>query len=190
MAVVGSSSFTISDLPSDQGGLAARPTVVWLSGEHDASTDGALCLTLARAIAFDPSGLVLDLSEVTFMSSSTLGVILRAREYLRQHSAPLTVRSPSASVRILIGACDSYDLFDDTLEASPEGADLPPGEALGSWVAVPVAERAGAQPGSPAPMLRSIPRSPAPTMALSGQGRSADQGAEESMTKVALHGRP
>ena len=40
-------------------------------------------------------GLVLDLSEVRVMSSSTLSVIVRAREYLRRRSASLTVRSPT-----------------------------------------------------------------------------------------------
>jgi hypothetical protein len=68
MAAAGSSFFTLFDRPPlDQGRSEAGPLVVWLSGEHDASTDTALSLTLARAIALDSVGLVLDLSEVEFL---------------------------------------------------------------------------------------------------------------------------
>ncbi len=78
MVAVGSSFFIVPDRQPVPG----RPdpeVVVWLRGQHDASTESALCLTLARAIAFGGPGVVLDLSEVGVMSSSTLAVIVRAR---------------------------------------------------------------------------------------------------------------
>jgi anti-anti-sigma factor len=185
MVAVGSSSFTVSDLSPADGGLAAGPTVVWLSGEHDASTDSALSLTLARAIAFDPRGLVLDLSEVTFMSTSTLGVIVRAREYLREHSASLTVRSPSQPVLLLVSACGLGYL----LGPGPDEVDNPTGEALSSWVSVPVVGPADGQPGTLAPPPGRSPGGVASAMAPRAQAVSAGRHAAESTTKVAVLGR-
>ena len=154
MATAGSSFFTLSDRPPlDRGGPEAGPIVVWLWGEHDASTGTALCLTLARAIAVDSAGLILDLSEVDFMGASTLGVIVRAREFLRQRSASLTVRSPSAVARDIIDACGLSDL----LGADPEMAGAQQGTALSSWVAVPAAERGDGQPGPSVPVPEPVP---------------------------------
>ena len=92
MVVAGSSFFTVPDAPKNGGG----PIIVWLVGEHDLSTDDALCATLASAIALDSAGLILDLSGVEFMAASTLGVIVWARAFLRQRARSLTVRAPSA----------------------------------------------------------------------------------------------
>jgi anti-anti-sigma factor len=137
------SSFAVPDRPSLQGpGPETSPTVVWLHGEYDISTDGALCRTLARAIALNDAALVLDLSDVKHISASTLGVIVSARKLLRQQSRPLTVRSPSAFVRRIIGICGLDELFGP----SPEDGAVP--EALGSWVEIPLAGQAAPQPGA------------------------------------------
>ena len=137
MTPIGSSSFTVPDRPPlRRAGREAGPVVVWLRGEHDLSTDGELCATLVRAIAVDSAGLVLDLSEVEFMAVSTLGVIVRARELLRQRSRSLTVRSPSACVRRVMGACRLNDL----LEPDPEMGGDEQRTALGTWVAVPASQ--------------------------------------------------
>ncbi len=93
MVVVGSSFFAVPDRYPVPGRFDPE-LVVWLRGQHDESTEKALCLTLAHAIALGGRGLVLDLAEVRDMSPSTLAVIVRAREYLRQRSASLTVRAP------------------------------------------------------------------------------------------------
>ena len=53
--------------PVLRAGPEADPIVVRLRGEHDCSTDDALCLELARAIALNDAALVLDLSEVEFI---------------------------------------------------------------------------------------------------------------------------
>ncbi len=80
MASVGPSFFTVPDRPpSRRVGPEIGAIVVWLWGEHDVSTDTALCLTLARAIAVGRAGVIVDLSGVEFMGASTLGVIARAR---------------------------------------------------------------------------------------------------------------
>jgi anti-anti-sigma factor len=134
MSPVGSSFFTVSNRPSARpGGSEMGLIVVWLWGEHDLSTDSALCLTLARAIALDGAGLIVDLSGVEFMGASTLSIIVRARDFLLQRSASFTVRSPSAFARRVIRVCG----LDDLLGLSPEMAAYVTGEALRSWVAVP-----------------------------------------------------
>jgi anti-anti-sigma factor len=113
-------------------------------GEHDISTDDALCATLASAIALDSAGLVLDLSGVEFIAASTVGVIVWARTFLRQRARSLTVRAPSARAWRVINACKLNDL----LGPSPEiDGDVAP-EALDSWVAVAAVEQ-GDGPASP-----------------------------------------
>ncbi len=138
MPLLGTSFFTLPE-PSPFGvdGAEAGPVVVWLRGEHDLSTDDALCATLARAIALDSAGLVLDLSEVEFMAASTLGVIVRAREFQRRRSSSLTVRAPSACVLRVMDACGLNDLTGPSAQAA--------GAALGSWVGVPPARRGEGQ---------------------------------------------
>ena len=146
MDLIGSSSFIIPDRSPMSGEGADGDIVIWLRGEHDISTDDALSLTLARAVALDDSGLVLDLSDVEFMSASTLGVIVRAREFLRGRSLSLTVRSPSARARRAMGACH----LDDLLGPGPEKPGDEKKNALGTWVEVPSAPR-GDQQAAPSP---------------------------------------
>jgi anti-anti-sigma factor len=139
MNLVGSSCFTVADRATlPQAGRGAGPIIVLLQGEHDLSTDEALCMTLARAIALDDGRLVLDLSEVAFIAVSTLRVIVRAQEFLQHRSRSLTVWSPSPCARRAIHACG----LDDLLGPSPEAhcANLPAsdeGNALRTWVEVP-----------------------------------------------------
>jgi len=113
MAHIGLSSFTAPcRLSAPWAGAEAGPTtVVWLDGELDISNDRALCLTLARAIALDDAGLVIDLSGVELIGVATIEVIVRAREFLRQRSRSLTVRFPSACARSVIEACGFEDLL-------------------------------------------------------------------------------
>ena len=57
MALVGSSCLTAPGQSAlGQEGTGEGPIVVWLWGEHDISTDGALSLVLARAIAIESGG--------------------------------------------------------------------------------------------------------------------------------------
>jgi hypothetical protein len=44
--------------PAVLSGCDADHGVVWVRGAHDASTVVALCMTVARAVAFDDSDLV------------------------------------------------------------------------------------------------------------------------------------
>ena len=138
MVPVGSSCFTVPDRSGPDGaGPGQDVVVVWLRGEHDISTHGALCVTLACAIALDPARLVVDLSEVRFMAASTLRAIVRAREFRRLRSQSLVVRSPSACARRVIETCGLGDLV------RPERLNGEPGHALGSWVEVPATAPGG-----------------------------------------------
>ena len=123
-------------------GREAGMTVVWLRGDHDLSTTDTLSKTLMRAVAIDDGDLIVDLSEVDFMDASTINVLVKMRALLRHQLQFLFLRFPSAMARRVLDLCgiryvpgshaDRGDL--DELSASPN--------ALGTWVAVPVAERA------------------------------------------------
>ena len=111
----------------------ADRTIVWLRGEHDICTVAALSQILARAIALDDGDLVVDLGGVHFMDASTVGVILRARDFLRLQSRSLALRSPSTCAARVLDLCDLGGL----LEPGPDHAPHPGGGALGVLVAVP-----------------------------------------------------
>jgi anti-anti-sigma factor len=186
MVPAGSFFFTVADrTPLSREGPEAGPTVVWLWGEHDLSIDDAPCLTLARAIALDSAGLVLDLEGVEFIGASTLGIIIRAREFLRRRSASLTVRCPSALVRRVISACG----LDDLLSPSPEMAGDEKGGALGTWVAVPGASRDDGQAALSPRAAEHVPVRAGRAIGVTARGLSV-KGAPESgrrrerMTKV------
>ncbi len=120
MVAIGSSYFKVPDRHPVPG-RGDPALVVWVRGQHNASNQSGLCLTLAHAISLDGPGLILDLSGVPVMSSSTLAVIVRAREYLRERSASLTVRSPTAAVRHLIDSCGLNDLLAPSLKRQRAG---------------------------------------------------------------------
>jgi anti-anti-sigma factor len=105
-------SFTLGDLVSFDGRDATR-TLVWLRGEHDASTQAALSEILTLAIALDAADLVVDLSQVEFMGAATVGVMARTRELLRSRSRTLELRAPSLCARRVLHVC-GLDLLDQS----------------------------------------------------------------------------
>lgn len=143
--------------------LEADRTVVRLGGEHDAFSAAELSEAMTRAMALDEGDLVVDLSEVTFMAATTVGVILRARALLGLQSRALLVRAPSPCARRILDLCGEADLF----EVSPgDTATAASAAALGTWVAVPATGRVGGSsptPG-PGPILRPV-EVPAATLA-------------------------
>ncbi len=99
----------------------AAPAVVWLSGEHDLATEPELRLILARAIRDDDGGdVVIDLSELDFISVSTLGVLVRAQAYLRRRSRSMTVRAPNARILRTLRICGLEDILGVGVGAQPE----------------------------------------------------------------------
>jgi anti-anti-sigma factor len=81
-------------------------SVVWLQGEHDVATMENLCEILARTIALDDADVVVDLSKVTFMGAETVGVLVRARQFLGNRSRGMHLRSPSPQAMRTIDVCD------------------------------------------------------------------------------------
>jgi anti-anti-sigma factor len=149
MARAGSSFFTVTDgPPAPRAGLETLPTIIWLLGEHDIATDEALRLTFERAIALNDAGIVVDLSKMELMSASTLGVILAARDTLRQRSRSLTMRAPSPHVRRVIGICGLQHLLIPGAQDEMAGVAREP---VGTWVEVRDAVPAGRQPAPSTP---------------------------------------
>jgi anti-anti-sigma factor len=125
-------------------GSGAEGTVVWLRGDHDAATATAVWESFERAIAVDDADLVVDLSRVTFIDASTIGVLVHARRALAEQSRVLSLRGASPWTAGILHLCG--------LEASGPASSSPVDSALASWVAVPVAGRldAGDEP-TPSP---------------------------------------
>jgi anti-anti-sigma factor len=104
-----------------------RDAIVWLSGEHDCSTDGALCHNLAKAISLDQPTVVVDLSQVVFIGASTIRLLMLASDYLRQRSQSLMVRSPSRQACRALALCDPAHILSLRSSAYPEGVAPTPG---------------------------------------------------------------
>jgi anti-sigma B factor antagonist len=158
------------DKGTSQAEAFAGDVVVWVRGEHDASTVAALSETLAGATAIDHADVIVDLGGMTFMDAATVGAIVQARVSLRARSRHLSVRSPSAFVARIFDICDLTDLWQPDLDAGRRPA---PGSALATWVAVPPSARippaSAPEPSKSGPyedLMRSAPRraaTPAPS---------------------------
>ena len=113
MARAGSSFFTVTDGPPPPGAeRETGPTIIWLRGEHDIATDGALRRTLEGAVALNDAAILIDLSEVELLAS-TLGVILAARNSLRQQSRSLTMVPPllpTSGASSAFAACKTFSV--------------------------------------------------------------------------------
>jgi anti-anti-sigma factor len=116
-------------------------TVVWLSGDYDIATLTALAERLATAIGLDGADVVVDLSEVQFIDAATIGLLIRARDFLRSRSRHLRLRNPLRPVRRILDVCDLTGMID----AAPVDAGQAMGwstSAVGSGVPVPPTDRA------------------------------------------------
>ena len=82
---------TVSELDGD--------TVVRAAGELDVNTAPELREQLARLIAEDARQIVIDLTEVSFVDSTALSVLVSALKRLRQFDGDLELASPNPSVR-------------------------------------------------------------------------------------------
>ena len=130
--------------------------VVWLRGEHDIATTAESSEALAWAIAMGDADLVVDLSEVQFMDASTIGVIVKARNFLLTRSRSLSLRAPTRCVAPGARRGGLAELIDSgVVEIRDRGP-------LGSWVAVPASDRADHRAGGAGPAVGQ-------TMAAPGQ---------------------
>jgi anti-anti-sigma factor len=127
-------------------------TVVWLNGEYDIATLTTLAEGLATAISLDDANLVVDLTEVVFIDAATIGMLMRARNFLRPRSRQLTLRNAQGCVERVFAVCGIATNIDSEPAGSGEamGSSAP---ALRSWVPVPPTDRAGGDNGRPAAVL-------------------------------------
>lgn len=94
---------------------AATPPVIALSGELDPHTAPLLQREIDGVIT-EGSDLVLDLSQLGFVDSSGLRVLISAQQQLADHGGTLVVRAPSETVRRLLeitGLVDHITISDD-----------------------------------------------------------------------------
>jgi anti-anti-sigma factor len=138
------------ELRAPAGALVATDgdrTAVWLSGEHDLASIGLLSSVLAEAIANEDRDVVVDMAYLTFMDASTLGLLIRSREFLAQRGRRLTLRHAPRCARLLLDLSE----LDVLLEAGTERGRLGGATALETWVTVPSVERPNPPPPGPEP---------------------------------------
>ena len=76
-----------------------RETVVRAAGELDVNTAPELREQMARLVSEGTRQIVVDLTDVSFVDSTALSVLVSALKRLRQADGDLQLGSPNASVR-------------------------------------------------------------------------------------------
>lgn len=85
-------------------GILIPPVVtVTISGEIDIATCQAMRDALAAGLGHGPVHLEVDMSTVTFMDASGIGVLLAAWRQAVDAGGSLTLRAPSRALRRLTG---------------------------------------------------------------------------------------
>jgi anti-anti-sigma factor len=89
--------------------LRHRPdvrTVIGLYGEHDLSTGAELSGALASFCGVGGAGdVTVDLSQITFVDSTTITALLGARNLMLRQNRRLILRAPSAHARRILQLC-------------------------------------------------------------------------------------
>ena len=96
-------------------------TLVLLDGEADVTNSDALREALDAEVAKQPSLLIIDLSELRFMDSSALHVILRANRSMDRQGGVLALacpRDPIAKVLRLTAADQLLPVYASMAEAT------------------------------------------------------------------------
>jgi anti-anti-sigma factor len=102
--------FDVKTEPHD-GGI----TVVAVTGELDAATAPRLSETLDGAIQSDSSGVLVDLSDCSFIDSTGLGVIVSARTRLIEQERRFELCCAGAQARRILeitGLDDAFGFFE------------------------------------------------------------------------------
>ncbi len=106
--------------------LDGAPGVV-VRGEVDVASIPRLTEALEDAIRTSEGALVVDLTDLEFLDSSGLSVLMRARALLGQEDRPLAVVCPYGPVRRLFELAGVSDLlFLDEARAAAAAALVPP----------------------------------------------------------------
>ena len=93
-------------------------TIIHVRGEIDISTCGRLRDAIEPHLGPEQI-LVLDLSEVQFMDSACLRVLLQARGRLTVDGGSLVLRNPSDAARRLLTAAQAEDLLQADADENP-----------------------------------------------------------------------
>ena len=98
-------------------------TLMALAGEADVTNSGALRELLDAEVAKEPRTLIIDLSELRFMDSSALHVILRANRTMDRQGGVLALagpRDPVAKMLRLTAADQLLPVYATVAEATAE----------------------------------------------------------------------
>ena len=105
--------------------------VVALSGEIDLYTAPELKAELLRLVAEEPRRIVVDMTDATFVDSTTLGVLLGAVKRLRLQGGELEIVCSDLNIRRILSitlldrAFTIYESLDEALRAQPVGEVAP-----------------------------------------------------------------
>lgn len=83
--------------------------ILAIGGEHDISTIEGLSLLFADAIGDGADPLVVDLSAVSFMDASVVGMLVRTRARMAEDGKTLIVQAPSRRARRVLDMCDEIN---------------------------------------------------------------------------------
>jgi anti-sigma B factor antagonist len=101
--------------------------VVALSGEIDLYTAPELKAELLRLVAEEPRRIVVDMTDATFVDSTTLGVLLGAVKRLRLQGGELEIVCSDLNIRRILSitlldrAFTIYESLDEALRSQPLG---------------------------------------------------------------------
>lgn len=89
----------------------AGPSIIQIPVKMDNLTSGAIEANIGAALDATPSALVLDFSEVKFVSSIGLRVLLMAAKRCRKQNANLALHSVSPQILDLFGLSGLQSFF-------------------------------------------------------------------------------
>src|SRR5205823_4860637 len=95
-----------------QEGKEGRTTTLFLAGELDLSTAPELEVAVRRLCRSDiPDEVILDLSDVSFIDTAGVRVIVACKQLLGAHDCGFSPLSPSATARPILEPCRSLELL-------------------------------------------------------------------------------
>ncbi len=97
----------------------ANVTVLAIRGRIDTYSIHSLQQQMDQALIAKPAGLVIDLSEVDFMDSSGLAVLVQSMKKWRERGGDLRLCNPMQPVRMIL----ELTRLDKALEIFPSEAD-------------------------------------------------------------------
>ena len=91
-------------------------TVIELQGEVDGETAGGLKSLIVETIAAQRTGIVLNMSDVSFIDSRGLELLLWVRDYCRQNKTQLRLAGLDENCRKILEITRLQDEFDSHAE--------------------------------------------------------------------------